>query len=163
MAVFKEQFDTSATVTIGVASLASDTNLLAGREATALDNTSNLYDDVIIGGKIKTGTTTANTQIEIWAIGSYDGTTYAAGATGSDANLTVVSQQKNVLRLLQVILVPDTTARTYNWGGISVAQAFGGIIPKKWSVFIVHNTGAALDATAGNHETKITGLWYQSV
>lgn len=157
----KPSYGASTSITLTLASLATSSGLTVGRESTAVDNTTDLAIDALVGGKIKTGTTTANTQIEIWLIGSYDGTTYAGGATGSDAGLTPIP--KTEFKKLTSIPVPDTTARTYNWGPYSVAQAFGGSMPKKWSVFVTQNSGANLDATGGNHEVKYTPVQYTSV
>jgi hypothetical protein len=35
-------------------------------------------------------------------------------------------------------------------------------MPRKWSVFVVHNTGVALNATGANHEVKHTPVKYES-
>lgn len=151
------------THTISLASLASDTNLVAGREGTAINNGSGGEDaiDALVGGKVTTGTSpTAARQIEIWVAGSYDGTSFSGGATGSDANLT--PQEKTLLKLLTVIPTVNTSNKTYTWGPFSVAQAFGGALPPKWSVYVVHNTGVALNATSGNHEVKHTPVKYES-
>lgn len=155
-------YQTVVTHTITLASLASDTNLVAGREGTAIDNAgTDQAIDASVGGKVTTGTSpTASRQIEIWAAGSYDGTTFSGGATGSDANLT--PSEKTVLKLLTIIPTVNTSNKTYQWGPFSVAQAFGGVMPRKWSVFVVHNTGVALNSTGGNHEVKHTPVKYQS-
>jgi hypothetical protein len=156
-------YQTNVTHTITLASLASDTNLVAGREGTAIDNAGT--DDAIdamVGGKVTTGTSpTAARQIEVWVAGSYDGTSFSGGATGADANLT--PQEKTLLKLLTVIPTANTSNKTYTWGPFSVAQAFGGTLPRKWSVYVVHNTGVALNATGGNHEVKHTPVKYESV
>lgn len=150
------------THTLTAASLATDANLVAGREGTAIDN--NATDDAIdacLGGKLTTGTTpTASKQIEIWVYGSHDGTLYAGNATGSDANLT--PSAKSLMRLAQIIPTDNTSNKTYNFCIGSVAALFGGVMPRKWGVFIVHNTGANLHATAGNHEIKHTPVKYES-
>jgi hypothetical protein len=156
-------YGTSAAITLTLASLATSTAAAGvGRESAAVDNTADLADDAIVGGKIKTGTTTANTQIEIWVAGSYDGTSYTGGATGADAGLTLIPAVRILLKPLLTIPIPDTTARTYTWAA-SIAQAFGGVMPKKWSIFVLNSSGANLDATAGNHELKYTPVQYQSV
>lgn len=155
-------YGTSTALTFTLASLASDASLVAGRESTAVDNTSDLAVDSLVGGKITTGTSpTVNTQIEVWCIGSYDGTTYGAGATGSDANFSPTGE-KSQMKLLQIIVVDATSNHSYEWGPYSVAQCFGGTMPKKWSLFVVQNTGAALNATGGNHEAKYTPVKYVS-
>lgn len=156
-------YQTPATLTMTLASLASDTNLVAGRASTSINNGSAGADaiDALVGGKVTTGTSpTADRQIEVWAYGSYDGTSYAGGATGSDANLT--PQAKSLMRLLTVIPTSSTSNQLYTWGPFSIAQAFGGAVPEKWGIYIVHNTGVALNATSGNHEVKYTPLKFES-
>lgn len=154
---------TVVTHTCTLASLASDTNLVAGREGTAIDN--NATDDAIdavLGGKITTGTSpTASRQIEVWVYGSHDGTLYSGNATGTDANLT--PSAKGLMRLAQVIPTDATSNKTYNFCVGSVAALFGGVMPRKWGVYIVHNTGVALHATGTNHEIKHTPVKYESV
>lgn len=151
------------THTITLAALASDTNLVAGRAGTSIDN--NATDDAIdamVGGKVTTGTSpTASRQIEVWAYGSYDGTSYSGGASGSDANLTPTGS-KTLLRLLTVIPTGSTSDVTHTWGPFSVAAAFGGAMPRKWGIYVVHNTGQNLNATGGNHEVKHTPIKYES-
>lgn len=154
---------TVVTHTITLASLASDAALLAGREGTAIDN--NATDDAIdavLGGFVTTGTSpTAARQIEVWLSGSYDGTSFSGGAAGADGNLT--PQEKTLLKLLTIIPTGATSNQKYTWGPFSVAQAFGGTMPRKWNVYVVQNTGAALNATGGNHEVKHTPVKYESV
>lgn len=153
---------TTVSHTMTLASLASDTNLVAGRAGTAIDNkVTDQAIDSLVQGKVTTGTSpTASKQIEVWLYGSYDGTNYTAGATGSDANLT--PQAKSLLKLLTIIPTTNTSNQAYAWGPFSVAQAFGGNMPSKWGVFIVHNTGVVLNATGGNHFVAHVPMKYQS-
>lgn len=156
-------YQAAVTHTITLASLASDTALVAGREGTAIDQsgTDDAVDSVV-GGFVTTGTgPTASRQIEVWLYGSYDGTTYSGGATGSNANLT--PQEKTLLKLLTIIPTVNTSDKQYNWGPFSVAQAFGGTMPPKWGVYIVHNTGVNFNATGGNQQVKHTPVKYESV
>ncbi|HVX90632.1 MAG TPA: hypothetical protein VHC20_03270 [Candidatus Paceibacterota bacterium] len=154
-------YGTATALTMTLASLASDTNLVAGRSSAAVDNTSDDAVDAIVGGKVTTGTSpTASRQIEVWMIASYDGTSYSGGATGSDANFT--PQSKTLLALLTIIPTTGTSNQTYTWGPFSVANAFGGVMPVKWGVYIVHNTGVALNSTGSNHEVKYMPVKYES-
>ena len=41
---------------------------------------------------------------------------------------------------------------TYYGGPFSVAAAFGGLLPQRWGIVIVNNTGATLDASVGAAE-----------
>ena len=52
----------------------------------------------------------------------------------------------------------DSTAsdRTYPFAPVSVAALFGGELPKQFLVFVVHNTGVALNGTGGNHVLSVT-------
>lgn len=155
-------YGTSTALTITLASLASDTSLIAGRQSTVIDNTSDLAIDAIVGGKITTGTSpTASKQIEVWAFASYDGTTYGGGAGASDANFSPTGE-KTTFSLLTSIPTDSTSNHTYEFGTFSIAQAFGGTMPKKWGIYVVHNTGVALNATGGNHEIKYTAVKYTS-
>ena len=150
----------AATVTLTSSGLASTAGLLAGRQSDAVDNSSNKYIDALVGGKlVTTATTTTNTQIQIWAFASYDGTTFSASAGTTDANFTPDAGAKNLMRLLTIIPNITTTAVTYAWGPFSVAQAFGGVLPIKWGIYIVQNTGTAL---AAGGELKYTGVNYTS-
>jgi hypothetical protein len=156
------QYANAITLAMTLASLASDTNLVAGRESTAVDNATDQFIDFLVGGKITTGTSpTASRQIEVWAYGSYDGVAFSAGATGQDANFSPAGE-KTQLKLITVIPTDSTSNHAYEWGPFSIAQAFGGIVPSKWGLFVVHNTGVALNATAANHEVKATPVKYAS-
>lgn len=154
---------TATALTMTLASLASDTSLVAGRESTAVDNGSGADDaiDCLVGGKVTTGTSpTTARQIEVWLYGMYDGTEFSGGASGTDANFT--PDAKSLLKLLTIIPTIATSDKAYRWGPFSVAQAFGGVMPQKWGVYIVHNTGVALNATGGNHEVYKQTVKYES-
>jgi len=155
-------YGTKVTMTMTLASLASDTNLVAGRESTAVDQKDT--DDAIdamVGGTVMTGTSpTAARQIEVWAYASYDDTIFSGGATGSDANLT--PSEKTLMVLLTIIPTVNTSNKAYQWGPFSVAQAFGGNVPVQWGVYIVHNTGVNLNSTGGNHEVEYFPVKYES-
>lgn len=147
MSLIKPSYGTATTITITDNALATDANLLAGRQSTAINNETDLADDALLGGTIlTTGTPTANTVIEVWVFASWNGgTNYSAGAGASDANFSpATTGSKNLMALAAVIVQTDTTARTYSFGPISIAQLFGGTMPDRWGVYIVHNTGQNL-------------------
>ena len=148
------------THTITLASLATSSTLVAGREGTAIDNGTDDAIDALVGGFITTGTTPTAGQIEIWVYGTYDGTSFSGGATGSDAALT--PQTKTLLRLLTVVPTSATSNQKYTWGPFSVAAAFGGTMPRKWGIFVTHNTAVNLNSTGSNHEVKHTPVKYES-
>src|SRR5437016_8887938 len=84
MAIRKLAYAAAASLTITLTSLASD----GWRQSTAIDNTSNLYLDALVGGSIQIGAVTGNGTIELFAYASWDGTLYTAGLTGSDGTIT---------------------------------------------------------------------------
>lgn len=145
-------YGTLTQLTITLNSLATDSNLLAGRASTAVNNVTDDDVDILIGGKFVSHSVapTASKQIEVWAYASYDdGTTYNAGVTGTDANLTVTAAKKNLFRLVTIVPTDAATSSTYAWGPFSLGQVFGGAIPSRWGIWVVHNMGQILNA-AGN-------------
>jgi hypothetical protein len=169
MATHKILYATSASITKTLASLASSATFVAGRELLAIDNSSNLYDDILLGGVIRVGTTpTVNTQILIFAFApiQQDTPTWPDTMTGADAARTVTSVGvgQGFLRLAAALNVDATTSnRDYAFGGVSLASLFGGTMPKKCGLFLAHNTGVALNATEGQHLLNITGVNYTIV
>lgn len=160
MADVKFSYPSSTTVTISLASLASDTNLLAGRQSTEIDNTTNKYLDYLLSGKIRVNTTvapTTNRAIQVFVVAITDGTTYPDQFTGSDANRSVTSanQKNQICRFAAEMVIDATTGVTYWFSGVSVAAIFGGVLPTKFVVWVVHNTGQTLSTTSGDHVISI--------
>jgi hypothetical protein len=149
-------------LTITLASLASDTNLLDGRESAAIDNTSDKFLDYLISGKITTGTgPTASRSIQIWAVASFDGTNWPDVFDGTDsAELISLANVKNssVCRLVDELSTTATSNEDYYFAGVSIARLFGSV-PPKFVLFVTHNTGVALNATAGNHVIRVQPVY----
>jgi hypothetical protein len=45
---------------------------------------------------------------------------------------------------------------------MSVAAAFGGVLPERWGIIVENKTGGALDSTEGNHAKLWQGVLGQS-
>ena len=78
------------TITITLASLANG----SARASTAIDNTSNLFQNILPYFRIKTGATGVSSTgfISVYVSGTVNnGTNYLEGATGSDAAITLAS------------------------------------------------------------------------
>lgn len=132
------------------------------RQSTVVDNTSNLYVDVLLGGIVRTGTSpTADATIDIYIYASYDGVNYTAGASGSDAAYTADGEE-NLFKKIETIIVDGTSDQYYVWGPVSVAALFGGTMPSKWGVVIENNSGSTLNATVGNNETQFIGIKFDN-
>lgn len=165
MADVKANYPSASDVTITLASLASDTNLLTGRESTAVDNSSNLYLDYLVSGKITTGTSpTTARSIQVFVVGSWDGTNWPDVFDGTDSAETITSanHKNSVCRFLAEMATDATSDRTYHFGPVSVASAFGGVMPKSFVVFVTHSTAVNLNSTAGNHQIRIQP-YYETV
>jgi hypothetical protein len=80
---------------------------------------------------------------------------------GTDSAETVTSAgaASGYLKLGAVMNVDATTSDVaYAFGPFSVASLFGGVCPRKFVIFVTHNTGVALNATGGNHFIYTTGV-----
>lgn len=166
MADLKIKYADWADLAITLASLATSSTLLAGRESTAIVNTTNLYLDALLAGNIRVGTSPTGGQIEVWLYGAISGTpSYPDVLTGSDAGATItsVNVKRGGLKLAKVIEIGTTSDRDYPFGPISVAQRFGGVLPDRWGAFVTHSTGVNLHSTGGTHFLRFRGVHMQSV
>jgi hypothetical protein len=156
MATMNVAYGTSTAITITLNSLASSAT--AGRESTAIDNSSNKYVDAVcqVTVKIATGTPANDKAVYVYAYGSEDGTIYTDNATGSDAAITL--RDPTNVRLVCVIPTPDAGNLTYESSPFSIAQAFGGHMPRKWGLIVRNYSGQALEGS-GNAATY-TGITY---
>lgn len=168
MATVTINYGTKTTITIGLATtpLASSSTLVAGRESNEIDNTTNKFDDALVQGKVRTQTPSGTTgQIQVWVWGSDTsaGTTALDQLDGTDSDVTMTSTgiRDGLLKLGAVVSVDSTTAnRDYYIGTFSVAQLFGGNMPKYWGLWVTQSTGAALNSTSSNHEFTYVGIKY---
>lgn len=166
MSDIKLQYVASSAVTISLASLATDTNLLAGRESSLIDNSSNKYLDYLLAGKITQGTTpTTGKEIRVYVVGLMDDSTWPDVFDGTDSAETVTSSgiRDSVCKLAAVMATDSTSDRANYFGPVSVAALFGGTLPAKFVVFVTHNTAVNLNSTGGNHVISITPVYQQIV
>ena len=160
MGDFNIKYGTWSDYTITAASLASSATLVAGRESTAVSNTTNLFLDYHIGGKITTGTTPTAGTIEIWAYANIGGdTTYPDVFDGTDSaeTLTFVGLKSTMLGLVAQITTDATSDQTYWVRPVSLVRLFGHV-PNNHGLFLTHNTVAALNATGTNHKLSYRGI-----
>jgi hypothetical protein len=119
----------------------------SARQSVAVDNSTNLYDDVLIGGSFQPGTITASasTVISIFVYALTDGTNYSAGCSGTDASYTMPTYVGDLILIAQVPMQASNTIEYIL--PKSVALAFGGTLPLKWGVVVQNSTGATLNAS----------------
>ena len=165
MAVQNITYSSNTTITISLASLASSATWVAGQESSLVDNTSNLYVDAVVQGKIQVGTTpTANTSIIVYVWGSSvsPATTAIDVIDGTDSAETITSAgvRNSFLKIGAVLDVDSNTSNRDYPFSFGVAQLFGGSLPPYWGLFVAHNTGVALNATGGNHVVSFRGITF---
>jgi hypothetical protein len=153
---YKPVYAASATVGVGTAfnSLASSSTRLAGAQTDQVDNTSTLYDDILLSGTVKLGTSpSAEKQGDLWVIACKDwSSAYPDVITGSGSaakTWTSANVQAAGGQLIKSMKSDATTGRLLEFDNLSVAAYFGGVLPRKFVVFLAHDTGVNLDASAG--------------
>lgn len=157
MAIIQTQYGTEAqAITCTLASLGGS----ASRESTVVDNNSNKFLDVLVTVRIRTNATTPTTdkKVFIYAYGTVDAATpvYPDTVTGTDAAITLNNPTQ--LKLIGVIEAVAAST-TYTSEPMSVAQAFGGIMPQKWGIVVQNAIGAsAFDATESNFKKIYQGI-----
>lgn len=151
MASIKNAYASAATITCTLTSLANG----SARESTVIDNTSNLYQDALLRIQSK-GAASGTSVLEIYAYSALSDTTYTDLATGSDAAFTAANIFNSVL--IGVVQMNAATSAV-TWGPVSIAAAFGGVLPSKWGLIVKNSSGAALSATAGDHVLKYEGVY----
>lgn len=152
----------SIDLTITLAGLATNAGgvFLAGRESTAVDNTTNLDVDHLLSGVIQVSSTapTVSRSINIYAyapISVASGTpTYpdVLDGTNSDETMTSANVMNSALRFVASITIDATASRSYTFAPVSIASIFGGVLPKFWGVFVAHDTAQSLQSGALSYE-----------
>ena len=157
----------SSALTITLASLASSSGLTVGRCSTSYSNATNKDEILALAGQITVGTTTTAGVIEVWAFAQRADSTwpdlFTAAYSGTDGGFTIRS--RDILfagaRLVggSMTVAASLTNVPFSFGPQDVGALFG-YPPKDVAVFVVHNTGVALNATAGNHAMHILPAYY---
>lgn len=166
MATQTISYSSNTTITITLASMATSSTWVAGAESNQVDNTTNLYVDALVQGKVTVGTTpttATNILVYVWGADTSLATTALDVLDGTDSAETITSAgvRNGMLALASVLDVDSATSnRTYFVKPFSVAQLFNGLMPKFWGLFVTHNTGVNLNATGSNHAFSFNGIKY---
>lgn len=146
---------TSTTLTITLASLAAT----SARESATVDNSTNLYEDALVQVQLKEGATTPINDkcayVYAWGVVNPTSPVYPDTVTGADAAITLTSPTQ--LRLIGVVNLPAVST-TYISEPLSVAAAFGGVLPQKWGI-VVQNSSSVLTATGSDHTVTYQGVY----
>ena len=144
------------------------TTLLATEAATSsvFANGTSAFMDVLIGGEIATAVTpVAGDSWDIYVVGEYSdtvtdmnggiGTAFAAAGEVVEDTAFVLANS-TLMKSISPRSTTPGTALTYHWGPISVAQFFGGVMPKNFMLLLHNNTAAALSALATVNTIGVT-------
>lgn len=153
----KLKYGTTITPTVtALQSLATSSTWQSGFTTDWIDNSSVLALDYILGGNIYAGTSpTGNPgEIRAYAYGTFDSSytapdLFSSGTEGTTGAVTVTDgeQLAGGLVLLWATATDTTSDEGYPIRPTSVAQAFGGVLPRKFAIYIAHNTGVNLKST----------------
>ena len=134
----------------------------SARESLLVDNTTNLFLDALVGVKVKFANTapTGDKRLYIYAAGVWRTASlvWPDAVTGADAAITLNSPTQ--LKLIGAIEAAQNVTRVSE--PLSVAQAFGGILPPSWSIVLLNSSGAALTTTESDHFVEYIGILAQS-
>lgn len=161
MATLQQAYGSSnQAITITLNSLAS--SAFTGRASTYVDNATNKFADALVRVNIAmpgSGTVANDRCCYVYAYGSADGgSTYDDGVTGSDASFTHTTPPN--LRLIGIVNCPTNTG-TYRSPTMSVAAAFGGVLPERWGIVVRNYTGLTLNSSGNSAHYQ--GVEYESV
>lgn len=116
----------------------------AARSSASIDNSSNLFEDVLMMFQITTATTgvSATGYVNVYGYGAVDGgIIFPEGITGTDAVVTLTAPP-NLVLIAQ--FNANTTSATKTFGPISFCRMYGlDKLPQTWGVVVSNQTGAA--------------------
>ena len=123
--------------------------------AAITTSTTNNIVDALVRVQATVGTVASPNQIVVYVYGSEDGTNYAGNSGTSDdvdgtAKALTALQSPTNMRLLGVVSTMVSSA-TVKSQPMSVAAAFGGVMPRKWGIVVQNTTGAAFTAASGSY------------
>lgn len=162
----KIAYGASASFTVtNLHSLPSSQTWVAGWESNELDNTTNLYNDYLISGLVKTAA--ANNQagtVQVYIIAKIADATWPGVFDGTESTETIsLAEQRNaVCRLAASFAVTNAASTEYAFGPFSVAALFGGVCPAKFVVFITGNATTTTTAQFAADTNIVTykGIYY---
>ena len=152
--------------------LATSATRIAGWSSASVQNGVDNFLDFLIAGQFKVHATVAPTDkksISVYAYAAHDGdpTTpvwpdlFSAGTEGAEGAATVHDEEQRDcgLRLLWSCTIDAGLAEVYVMPPTSLAEAFGGIVPRQWALWVVQDSGQALAAdTNALYRTPVEGV-----
>lgn len=144
----------AAKTAIAITSGASLANA-AGCQSASVTNSANKFDDALVQAEA-TGSAAGNTgTVDFYVATALGDTSFSDAATGTDSAFTAANRKNSVwlgsLTMNGATLVRGMLQR-------SVAAAFGGVMPERWTIIAINNSGAVL--AAGGITLNYAGITY---
>lgn len=134
--------------------IASSATWVAGWTSDAINNTSTLALDYLVSGQFQVESSGLSAGvINVYAYACMnDSPTYpdlfSAGTEGTEGTATLHDTEIRDTLVWIASIVTDTTAsRYYSFQPVSIAAAFGGVVPAYWAIFVAQSTGTTLETT----------------
>ena len=125
---------------------------------SSTDTATHFLDAIVVASCFIATAPTSDQAVHFYAYGTVDGSNYTDAVDGTDNNLTTGARNSRSLGILSMTS-PNVVARGGPW---SIAQAFGGVLPRSWGVIAVNSTGTYLsNANANANEVKYQHVWEQ--
>lgn len=162
----KTQYGTEAqAITCTLASLANG----ASRESTKVSNLVDLFLDILVTVRITLangGTIGSDKKVYVYAYGTVDDATpvFPDKVTGVDAAITLDNPtQLKLIGVIECAAYVTASVVTFTSEPLSVAQAFGGIVPEKWGIVVENKTNIAFTTGESDKKKIFQGVYAQSV
>jgi hypothetical protein len=159
--VLTTTYSANTAITLDLSSLAASS--VAGRECTQITGANEV--DAIVNVKGITGSASAATieqgiSIYCWGADTSLATTAIDTLVGTDGTRTLTLPALQSLRFVARAYTTVTTAsQVYYFMPFSIAQLFGGVMPKFWGLFVITDLTGGL-AAAMSAKFSFNGITY---
>ena len=142
--------DVAMTMT-GIEDVDSSSTFIGGWTSNSVNNTTDLAVDYLVSGQFTTESTNRQAGfIYVYAYAAFNDTPtwpdlFSSGTEGSVGAATVhdTEQRDSGMRLLAAIEVDNGASEVYTFPPTSIAQAFGGVVPAYWALFVTSNAATS--------------------
>lgn len=159
MATSETLYSSNTAITLDPSSLSQSSTFISGVESGEIDNTSNKYEDAIVTIDGITAGASDNTvgqeiRVYLWGSDTSLGTKAIDVLDGTASAETMTATTLQALRLAAAVRAVVTTGSlVYYIPSFSVAQFFGGNMPKFWGLFFTTSfTGGIAASQSGKFQ-----------
>ena len=148
MADIKLKYGTDVSFAMtGIEDVDSSSTWTVGWTTSSVNNTATLAVDYLVSGQFTTESTNRQAgYIYVYAYAAFTNTPtwpdlFSSGTEGSVGAATVhdTEQRDGGMRLIAALEVDNGASEVYTFPPTSIAQAFGGIVPAYWALWVTSN------------------------